>query len=121
MKYRVVWEHAPFARCKGEWKVFREYTEYDEQGNELILEEELSEFIPERSKPMNTRLSYATCAINKDGRVVWEGKTDGLYKEEWVRANKNWLKLIADKTDYSMLYDLFSEEDWRHNTCGCCI
>lgn len=30
MKYRVVWEHAPFARCKGEWKVFREYTEYDE-------------------------------------------------------------------------------------------
>lgn len=28
MKYRVVWEHAPFARCKGEWRVFREYTEY---------------------------------------------------------------------------------------------
>lgn len=85
---------------------------------------DVTDKIPEilRSSEMNTYGTYQSWYFNENNMEEFEDYEDGLFCEEWIEANKEWLDTIT--TDHRVQQEIYckiSAEDFRHGSCGGCI
>lgn len=84
-----------------------------------------SDKIPEalRTSDMGTEGHYNSwCLIAGECDVRWSSYKDGLGENDWIEANKYWLKdLPIDVSDYPMVFKLINKQDFRSGSCGGCI
>lgn len=123
MEFKAEWTGGYPSLCVGEWKLYRRYNEYLDDGTIDIWYDDISNLIPEdlRHEPMYTLGVYSSWYFDSDYIEQFEDYTDGLDFEEWCKDNESWIHLICDPKDYKALYEAFNEHDWRYESCGGCI
>lgn len=97
--------------CHGKWTL-------------IIDGVDVSNNIPKELKdsPMNTYGVYKHWYFSKDWDDIWGHYEDGMFYDEWIEANLEWLKTITeDKTVMEQIYDAINAEDFRVGSCGGCI
>lgn len=93
--------------CSGKWKLYIDGEDYS-----------CHVF---SSGPMNTYGTYRRWHF-ENWHEVWEEYQDGLQEEEWIKAHKDWLKMLPIEPDrYPEVFKAFQEHDWRFGSCGGCI
>ena len=84
-----------------------------------------SDKIPEklRVSDMGTEGTYKSwCFADDELDVEWSFYADGLDENDWIDANKYWLKeLPIDESEYPLVFKLINEQDFRSGSCGGCI
>ena len=103
------WAGSAWCLCHGEWIICVD-------GEKVELPDEV------RNDHMNTYGTYSYWHFTDGWDEAWESYEDGLDFDPWLEANMWWvqdLDLTAD--EQRRLYDVISEEDWRHQSCGGCI
>ena len=123
MKFRAKWTGEYPSLCAGEWKLYRKYEDYLDDGTKVIDYDNISNLIPENFKyePMYTHGVYFIWHFDSDYNEHFKEYADGLDFEEWCKDNETWIHLICDPEDYRELYEAFNEHDWRYESCGGCI
>ena len=123
MKFKAKWTGEYPSLCIGEWKLYRKYEDYLDDGTKDIGYDDISNLIPENFKyePMYTDGQYNSWYFDKNYCEQFETYTNGLDFEDWCIENEDWIHLICESKDYRDLYEAFNEEDWRYESCGGCI
>lgn len=83
-----------------------------------------SDKIPEtlRESDMGTEGHYDSWCFVNGYDVKSSSYEDGLGENDWIEANKYWLKdLPIDVSDYPRVFKLINEQDFRSGSCGGCI
>ena len=108
LKYEAKWSGGYPCLCSGEWK--------------LYINGELSEVeIPFQGEPADTYGTYPSWHFDENWCEVFEDYEEGLNVDAWCEEYKDYLDLIAPVSDWPLVYEAFSSEDWRHGSCGGCI
>ena len=123
MKFKAKWTGEYPSLCIGEWKLYRKYEDYLDDGTKDIRYDDISNLIPENFKyePMYTLGVYSSWYFDSDYIEQFKDYTDGLDFEEWCKDNESWIYLICESEDYRDLYEAFNKHDWRYESCGGCI
>lgn len=82
---------------------------------------DVSDTIPFQGEPAETYGKYQRWYFDKNWIEVSEWYTDGLYVDQWIERNAEWLSSIAEEKFWRSIYDEFREWDWRYEECGGCI
>ena len=96
--------------CFGEWTL-------------KVDGKDVSNFIPEslRESSMNTYGTYQSWHF-EDWMEVFENYESGLFCEDWIEENKEWLdKITKDEKVQAEIYYAINEQDFRSGSCGGCI
>lgn len=95
--------------CSGEWTLYH-------YGKKVDVE------IPFQNEPANTCGEYQEWYFNGDWEEEWGYYEDGLFENEWIEENIEYLKKITkDQVQYPYIYLAFKYNDWRYGSCGGCI
>lgn len=123
MEFKAVWTGGHQSLCVGEWKLYRKYEDYLEDGTKDIGYDDISNLIPEelRHEPMYTDDLYNRWYFDENYHEEFETYQSGFDCEDWCNENEWWIHLICDPKDYKALYNAFNEHDWRYESCGGCI
>lgn len=123
MEFKAVWTGGHQSLCVGEWKLYRKYEDYLEDGTKDIGYDDISNLIPEelRHEPMYTDGLYNSWYFDENYHEEFETYQSGFDCEDWCNENEWWIHLICDPKDYKALYNTFNEHDWRYESCGGCI
>ena len=105
--YTTEWTGAYPNLCSGEWTLFK-------NGEKVDVE------IPFQGCPANTAGEYEEWWF-ENWNEVFGSYFDGLSCEEWCKENKDYLVKVAPAHEWANIYCAFSENDWRHGSCGGCI
>ena len=85
---------------------------------------DVSHLIPDELKdePMNTYRTYLCWHFNNNWEEKWDSYEDGLFCNEWIEENKEWLnKITTDPIIQKEIYTAINSQDWRYGECGGCI
>lgn len=95
--------------CSGEWIISID-------GEKVDLPEDI------KSSEMGTYGVYSRWHFASYWEEVWEDYEDGLFCDEWIKANSWWISdLHLSNTETVDLYNAVAACDWRHGSCGGCI
>lgn len=84
---------------------------------------DVSDKIPKnkRHRDMNTYGEYEEWHF-ENWLEVFDYYEDGLYEDEWIKENLEWLlKISSDNDVHKEIFKAIQKCDWRHNSCGGCI
>ena len=108
---KIEWTGGWPSLCIGEWVIEIDGVNYSDK-------------IPEdlRVSDMGTAGSYSSWCFSNGYDVKWSSSEEGLDSEDWIDANKYWLKeLPIDESEYPQVFKLINEQDFRSGSCGGCI
>lgn len=108
---KIEWTGGWPSLCYGEWVIEIDGVNYSDK-------------IPEdlRVSDMGTAGCYDSWCFHNGYDVKWSSNEEGLESEDWINANRYWLKeLPIDESEYPKVFELISEQDFRTGSCGGCI
>ena len=109
-KFEVSWSGGAWALCSGSWSIYMNGKNVTKKIPKML-----------RTSPMGTYGTYNSWHFEGWGEV-WESYEDGLKEAEWICESENWLSKISDDPqDWSELFKLIQECDFRVGSCGGCI
>lgn len=111
MKIEAKWTGDYPNLCSGQWIL-------------KVNNKDVSHLIPEelRNEPMNTYRTYQCWHFNDNWEEKWDSYKDGLFCDEWIKENKEWLnKISTDHSAQAEIYEVINSQDWRYGECGGCI
>ena len=111
MKVEAKWTGDYPNLCSGQWVL-------------KVNNKDVSYLIPEdlRTSPMNTYKDYMSWHFTPDWEVVNNYYEDGVFCDEWIKENKEWLnKITTDHSIQEEIYEAINSQDWRYGECGGCI
>lgn len=106
--YTAEWSGCYPCLCSGEWTLFK-------NGEKVSVE------IPFKKSPANTFGVYSEWYFNEHYCEEFEDYEDGLACDAWCNEYRDYLKKVAPKSDWPLIFAAFQAKDWRHNMCGGCI
>jgi len=110
MKVEAKWTGKYPNYCSGQWIL-------------KVNNKDVSHLIPEelRNSPMNTYNTYRSWHF-EDWEEVFDSYEEGLFYDEWLEENKEWLnKISTDPSIQAEIYEAINSQDWRYGECGGCI
>jgi len=108
---KIEWTGSWPSLCLGEWVI-----EIDGVNCSDKIPEDL------RTSDMGTEGRYDSWCFRNGYDVKWRSRWEGLDSEDWIDANKYWLKeLPIDKSEYPQVFELINKQDFRSGSCGGCI
>lgn len=111
MKVEAKWSGSYPCLCFGKWTL-------------IVNNIDVSNLIPKelRESSMNTYGTYSSWYFTGSWEVQTEYYEDGLYCEDWIKENKNWLdKISTDNSIQEQIYEAINKQDFRSGSCGGCI
>lgn len=110
MKVEAKWTGGYPNLCSGQWIL-------------KVNNKDVSKLIPSelRNEPMNTYKTYRSWHF-VNWQEVWNLYEEGLFCDEWIKKNKEWLdKISTDLIIQKEIYEAINSQDWRYGECGGCI
>ena len=108
---KIEWTGGWPSLCLGEWTIEIDGVSYSDK-------------IPEdlRESDMGTAGWYDSWCFHNGYDVKWSSREEGLESEDWIDANRYWLKeLPIDESEYPKVFELINKQDFRTGSCGGCI
>lgn len=121
-EWTVKWTGSYPCLCSGKWIVYKDSKPIDLHDCpfvEVDVDSEGNEYWDYH--PANTYGIYSTWHF-EDWIEVSEDYEDGLLLDAWIEEYRDWLmKIDPSGDDWENIYDAFSVEDWRYNSCMGCV
>lgn len=111
MKVEAKWTGDYPNLCSGQWIL-------------KVNNKNVSHLIPAdlKNEPMNTYHTYLCWHFNNNWEEKWDSYKDGLFCDEWLKENKEWLdKISTNSIVQKEIYTAINSQDWRYGECGGCI